>query len=74
MKPREARRLRDKLLIAGIVIMLATYIYEPLLVIGTIVAFSCLIPDLLYNKCPHCGKHPGRSEGAFCPHCGGKID
>ena len=74
MKPREARSLRDKLLIAGIVIMLAACIYEPLLVIGTIVAFSCLIPDFLYNKCPHCGKHLGRSEGAFCPHCGGKID
>lgn len=74
MKVRDARKLRDMLLIIGFMIMLAAYLYEPLFIIGVIVAFSCLIPHFLYNKCPRCGKQLGRNEGRFCQHCGEKID
>lgn len=74
MKVREAQKLRDTLLVIGFVIMMAAYIYEPLIIIGAIVAFSCLIPDYLYNKCPHCGKRLGRNEAMYCQHCGGRID
>ena len=74
MKVRDAQKLRDMLLIFGFIIMLAAYLYKPLFIIGVIVAFSCLIPHFLYNKCPHCGKQLGRNEGKFCQHCGGKID
>ncbi len=61
-------------MIIGFIIMLAAYIYEPLFTIGAAVAFSCLVPHFLYNKCPDCGKQLGRNEGNFCQHCGGKID
>lgn len=74
MNARKACRLRDALLIAGTVIMLAAYIYEPLLIVGAIVAFSCLIPHFLYNKCPHCGKQLGRNEAKYCQYCGRPID
>lgn len=74
MKARDAQKLRDILLIIGFIIMLAAYIYEPIFIIGAVVAVSCLIPDFLYNKCPHCKKRLGRNEGNFCQHCGGKID
>lgn len=74
MRVREAQKLRDTLLVIGFVIMMAAYIYEPLIIIGAIVAFSCLIPDYLYNKCPHCGKRLGRNEAMYCQHCGGRID
>lgn len=74
MKVKEARKARDLLMAAGIGILLAGYLWKPLTIVGVIVAFSCLIPDFLYNKCPHCGKHLGRNEGAYCQHCGGKIE
>jgi len=74
VKAKEAQKLRDALLVLGFAVMLASHLYEPLLVIGAVIAFSCLIPDCLYNKCPQCGKRLGRNAGAFCHHCGGKID
>ena len=74
MNVSDAQKLRDILFIAGFLIMMAASIWEPFLIIGTIVAFSGLIPDFLYNKCPRCGKHLGRNQGDFCHHCGGKID
>lgn len=74
MNPRKACRLRDTLLIVGFIIMLAAYIYEPLIVIGAIVSFSCFIPHFLYNRCPHCGRQLGRNEAVYCQHCGKPID
>lgn len=74
MKPREAQKLRDTLLTAGALLMLAGRLWGPFTIIGAIVAFSCLIPDHRYNRCPHCGKPLGRNTGTFCQHCGGKID
>ncbi len=74
MKARDAQKLRDMLMLTGFVIMLGAYIWEPLLLVGVVVAFSCIIPDFLYNKCPHCGRRLGRNEGRFCQHCGGRID
>lgn len=74
MKARKAQKLRDGLVISGFFVMLTAYLWEPLLTIGAIVMITGLIPDFLYNKCPHCRKRLGRNEGAFCHHCGGKID
>ena len=75
MKARDAQKLRDTLLFAGIAIMLAAYIFGIVCsIIGAIVAFFGLIPHFLYNKCPHCGRQLGRNDGAFCQHCGGEID
>lgn len=73
MKIKAARKLRDGIFILGFLTMLAAGLYEPLLYIGAVVMISGIIPDYLYNKCPHCGKHLGRSEGDYCQHCGGKI-
>ena len=74
MKIRKAQKLRNTLLIVGTIIMLCAYIYEPLLVIGGIIACSCLIPHFLYNKCPHCGKQLGNNESKYCQHCGKALD
>lgn len=74
MKIKKARELRNTLIIAGFVIILLSYIWESFLIIGTIIMLSCIIPDWLYNKCPHCGKHLGRNEGDFCQHCGKLLD
>lgn len=73
MPVKKARKLRDMLLIIGIVMMLGAYLYDPLFVCGAVVAISCLIPHFLYNKCPHCGKQLGRNEGDFCQFCGKSL-
>ena len=74
MKVRTAQFLRTMLLAIGFVMALASYIYEPLFISGVVVMFSCLIPDILFNKCPHCGKHLGRNSGDYCQFCGKPID
>lgn len=74
MTIKQARKIRDCLMIAGFVIMLLAYVYEPLIWIGAIVMVSCLIPHFRYNKCPHCGKQLGRNEGEYCQHCGKQLD
>lgn len=74
MSVKRARKIRNALIIAGFVIMLLSYVYDPLIFVGAIVMLSCMIPDFLYNKCPHCGKRLGRTEGKYCQFCGGQID
>lgn len=67
-------KLRNALLIAGVIMMLSAFLYEPLFAAGAVVTLSCLIPDFLFNKCAHCGKHLGRNAGAFCQFCGERIE
>lgn len=75
MKVRKAQKLRDVLLIVGSIIMLCSYFYKYLMIIGIVIASSCLIPHFLYNKCPNCGKQlTTRTESKYCPHCGKQID
>ena len=74
MSVKKARKLRDTLLMAGVITMLLGYCFEPLVIVGAVAAFSCLIPHFLFNKCPHCRKQLGRNEGEFCQFCGKHID
>ena len=75
MKVKDAQKLRDILMIVGLVIMLAASLFGMVCsIIGAIVAFSGLIPHFLYNKCPHCDRQLGRNDGDYCHHCGGRID
>ena len=74
MSVKNARKLTAAILIVGTVIMLLSYIWEPFLIIGAIIAVSCLIPHFLFNRCPHCGKLLGRDGGDFCQHCGKKLE
>ena len=48
---------------------------ELCLAIGTLIVFSGLAAQLLYYRCPHCGRHLGREGGlTYCPHCGKALD
>lgn len=73
MTVRKARRIRNSLMAAGFVIMLLAYVWEPLFYAGAAVMISCLIPHILWNKCPHCGRQLGLNEGEYCQHCGKQI-
>ena len=74
MKIKQARKLRDILLISGVIVMLLAYLWECLFIIGVIIIFSSMIPHVLFNKCPHCGKQLGRNEGMYCQFCGKRLD
>ena len=47
-----------------------------LLVIGCCFVFAGLIVNLIFWKCPHCGRHlPKAGFGMeYCPYCGEYID
>ncbi len=74
MSIRNARKLRDILMVAGIMIIMLSGNNTAIILFGCFVAFACLIPEYLYNRCPNCGKRFGRSEGRFCRHCGKDVD
>ena len=75
MKIRTARRIRDLLLVVGFIVILTGYAAGPFNGwFGAVIMISSLIPQILYNKCPHCGGQLGRNNGKFCQHCGGEID
>ncbi len=70
MTVKTARKVRDILGTIGVVIALVGIVWEPFLYIGIAVTFSGIIPDLRYNRCPHCGRHLRRNEGDYCQYCG----
>ena len=74
MTVKKAQKIRNSLFIVGVVIMLLGIFHEPLVIVGAIITISSLIPHILFNKCPHCGKQLGRNEGEFCQFCGKHID
>ena len=74
MKIRTAQLLTKILLTLGFLIAILGAWLQPFFIMGVIVMFSCLIPDLLFNKCPHCGKYLGRNYADFCQFCGKPID
>ena len=73
MKPKKARKLIYFLYIIGFILILLSY-KRIMLPIGVIVAGSSVVPNLLFYKCPHCGKHLGSNGGDFCQYCGKSID
>ena len=74
MKVKKARKLRDVLMITGILIMLCASIYAPLSMIGAVIAFSGLVPHFMFNKCPRCGRQLGRNDGEYCQYCGAELE
>ena len=77
MKPEQAQRLRDILLLLGAFVMLTSPLFgEAQFWVGMVIALSSLIPHFLYNKCPHCGHQlrPWSRKVPFCPFCGERID
>lgn len=74
MKIRKVQKLRDILLITGLVIMLCANIYVPLLIVGGVIVCSGLVTHFLYSKCPHCGEYLDRNAAKYCQHCGKELD
>lgn len=73
MTVKQARKVRDALMIGGTIIVLLAYFWKPFVCVGVIVGLSGLIPHFLYNRCPHCGKQLYRNEGKYCQYCGNNL-
>ena len=50
MTVKQARKVRDALMIGGTIIVLLAYFWEPFVCVGVIVGLSGLIPHFLYNR------------------------
>lgn len=74
MTPKKAIKLVWFLCIIGGILMLFGTVSMVFFWIGTVMIFSSVVPHLLYYRCPHCGKHLGRSYGVYCPNCGKRIE
>lgn len=74
MKPKTAKKLTIILALVGVVVMLLGYFSSILWAVGAVVALSAIIPNLLFYRCPHCGRMLGKNDGSFCQHCGGRVD
>lgn len=74
MTPKKGRLLRSVIMIAGLLLMILGLSNVPLQMIGLIVMISGFIPDLLYNRCPYCGKWLKRFDGEYCPYCGNRVE
>ena len=41
---------------------------------GGSICILAILFDVLFYRCPHCGKYLGKnSTSGYCPHCGRKI-
>jgi len=45
-----------------------------LLVLGLILAVAVAIINIIFWRCPYCGKNLGRDTGKFCQHCGKELN
>ena len=42
--------------------------------IAVVSPFVWLIFELIFDRCPHCGKFLGRQIQKYCHHCGEKLE
>ncbi len=47
---------------------------ETLLIIALLLSLAGTIFIVVFYRCPHCGKHLGRSGGKYCPYCGKELN
>lgn len=74
MKPKAAEKLVILLELVGVVVMLFGYFIPILWAVGAVIALSSIIPNLLFYRCPYCGRMLGKISASFCLHCGKRID
>lgn len=62
-------------LLAAAILFVCKYkgIGGPLLIGDTALIFAVVIFQIIFYRCPHCGKYLGRTTGRHCPYCGEKF-
>ena len=75
-KPRQVRKIIGVVAAVGIAVLLAGVVtsVEALMAIGCLILVAGVGFQLVYYRCPHCGKYLDRSGGDFCPYCGKNVN
>ena len=82
MNHKKARAIGFIVIMAGIFVAMLPLIFPSIqdiymifLCIGGIISFSGVIFEVLFIRCPHCGRmlNLHGSSPEYCPHCGEKI-
>ncbi len=77
MKLKTVKILQYALLGLAILCMALLYVKESRVIdiLGVLSAVGAILVNLIFWRCPKCGKWLGRdSGGSFCKHCGTAID
>jgi len=80
MKKYKPRQIRKILLIAVViglaVVMTGEYLFQKLIynMVGMGIIIATVIFDVIFYRCPHCGRFLSKSTGQFCPFCGEDMD
>ena len=61
LKPKDAVKLIYGLFISGFILILLNYVNIFLLPLGILVEGLAVVCNLLFFKCPHCGRHLGQT-------------
>lgn len=72
--PRTVRKVADWLMLPGAVLGVFGVGYTVVMVAGVLLMIAGLIIHFAYYRCPHCRRFLDRSTGAYCPHCGKKME
>lgn len=72
MTLRQKHRLLPVLYMIGLIVLLMATIIESVLP-GVVLLVAVLILNLMWMRCPKCGKWLGRDPGNFCKTCGAQI-
>ena len=76
MKLKTVKILQYVLIGITILCMALLYVKESTVigVLGILSAVGAILVNLIFWRCPKCGKWLGRDSGCFCQHCGTPID
>ena len=78
MEPGRAKFVSNVLFGAGILVMLLGRGFENILtaVLGLLIIVAGAAVQLIFWRCPSCGRYLGRStfgDIEYCPHCGAPL-
>lgn len=76
LTPRKARSCTVVILAAGLVVAVAGALTNGMAVTlaGVVLEMGGLVFDIIFYRCPNCGKYLDRSYGDYCPHCGVEME
>lgn len=76
MKLRTVKILEGVLIGFALLCIALLYVKETTVfgVLGILSAVGCLLVNLIFWRCPKCGKWLGRDSKNFCTHCGAPLD
>ncbi len=78
MKLRTVKTVNNILLVITIILLIVSMItaWNALLYIALVFGIADVIFQMIFWKCPHCGKNLGRigEKRRFCSNCGKEID